>query len=84
MLNKVKLFDSIANEPLKGTYTIALEGDKRRNSKKREATLEVRFSAVTIQKNDLVSKHAPQSIGLYIIEAKEIGEAIDNPYAGNY
>ena len=79
LLNKVKLFDFITNEPLKGTYTIPLEGDKRRNIKKREATLEVRFSAVTIQKNDLVSRHAPQRIDLYIIEAKEIGAAIDNP-----
>jgi hypothetical protein len=79
LLNKVKLFSFIANEPLKGTYKIQLEGDKRRNISKREATLEVRFSPVTIQKNDLVSKNAPKSLDLYIIEAKEIGENIDNP-----
>lgn len=79
LLNKIKLFDFIANEPLQGIYTIVLEGDKRRNITKREATLEVRFSAVTIQKNDLVSKKAPASIDLYIIEAKEIGENIENP-----
>ena len=79
LLNKIKLFDFIANEPLQGKYTIALEGDKRRNISKREATLEVRFSAVTIQKNDLVSKNAPDSVDLYIIEAKEIGENIENP-----
>ncbi|WP_236455507.1 MULTISPECIES: IS4 family transposase [Flavobacterium] len=79
LLNKIKLFDFIANEPLQGKYTIALEGDKRRNISKREATLEVRFSAVTIQKNDLVSKNALDSVDLYIIEAKEIGENIENP-----
>lgn len=79
LLNKIKLFDFIANEPLQGKYTIVLDGDKRRNITKREATLEVRFSAVTIQKNDLVSKKAPASIDLYIIEAKEIGENIENP-----
>jgi len=79
LLNKVKLFSFIANEPLKGKYTIQLDGDKRRNISKREATLEVRFSPVTIQKNDLVSKDAPKSIDLYIIEAKEIGENIENP-----
>lgn len=79
LLNKVKLFSFIANEPLKGKYTIELEGDKRRNINKREATLEVRFSEVTIQKNDLVSKNAPKSLDLYIIEAKEIGDNIDNP-----
>lgn len=79
LLNKIKLFDFIANEPLQGKYTIVLDGDKRRNIIKREATLEVRFSAVTIQKNDLVSKKSPASIDLYIIEAKEIGENIENP-----
>lgn len=79
LLNRVKLFSFIGNEPLQGTYTIELEGDKRRNINKRTATLEVRFSPVTIQKNDLVSKNAPKSLDLYIIEAKEIGENIANP-----
>ena len=77
--DKTKLFDYIANQPSKGTYTIELEGDKRKNIKKREAILEVRFSEVTINKNDLSSKIAPQNIKLTIIEAKEINTDVKNP-----
>lgn len=77
--DKTKLFDYIANQPAKGQYLIELEGDKRRNIKKREATLEVRYSEVTINKNDLSSKTAPKNITLYIIEAREIDATIDNP-----
>lgn len=77
--DKTKLFDYIANQPSKGTYTIELEGDKRKNIKKREAILEVRFSEVTINKNDLSSKTAPQNIKLTIIEAKEINTDVKNP-----
>jgi len=77
--DKTKLFDYIANQPSKGTYTIELEGDKRKNIKKREAILEVRYSQVTINKNDLSSKTAPQTITLNIIEAKEINTDVQNP-----
>jgi hypothetical protein len=77
--DKTKLFDYIANQPAMGKYSIELEGDKRKNIKKREATLEVRYSEVTINKNDLSSKTAPKNITLYIIEAKEIDPDVDNP-----
>lgn len=77
--DKTKLFDYIANQPSKGQYSIELEGDKRRNIKKREAILEVRYSQVTINKNDLSSKTAPKTITLYIIEAKETDTTIENP-----
>lgn len=77
--DKTKLFDYIANQPSKGTYSIELEGDKRKNIKKREAILEVRYSQVTITKNDLSSKTAPENITLNIIEAKEINTDVENP-----
>ncbi|MFC5981254.1 IS4 family transposase, partial [Flavobacterium salmonis] len=77
--DKTKLFDYISNQPSKGQYSIELEGDKRRNIKKREAILEVRYSQVTINKNDLSSKTAPKTITLYIIEAKETDTTIENP-----
>ena len=79
LLDKTKLFDFIANQPCKGTYSIELDGDKRKNIKKREAILEVRYSSVTINKNDLSSKTAPESITLNIIEAKEINTDVENP-----
>ncbi|MEP6930186.1 MAG: IS4 family transposase [Flavobacterium sp.] len=77
--DKTKLFDYIASQPCKGTYSIELEGDKRKNIKKREAILEVRYSRVTINKNDLSSKTAPENITLNIIEAKEINTEVENP-----
>lgn len=77
--DKTKLFDYIAKQPSKGTYSVTLEGDNRKNIKKREAILEVRYSQVTINKNDLSSKTAPDNITLTIIEAKEINTVVENP-----
>jgi hypothetical protein len=77
--DKTKLFDYIANEPVQGQYQIELEGDKRKNIKKREAFLEVRYSKVIINKNVLNSKAAPENITLYIIEAKETNTTVENP-----
>jgi hypothetical protein len=39
-----KLFDYLTSTPLQGTYTVELDGDKRRNTKKRRGTIEVRKS----------------------------------------
>lgn len=77
--NKIKLFDYLSSQPLQGTYTIELEGDKRRNIQKRTATIEVRFSEITIGKHQYSGKHLPDKINLYAIEAKEVGENIENP-----
>ena len=77
--NKIKLFDHLGSQSLQGMYTIELEGDKRRNIQKRTASIEVRFSEVTIGKHQFSSKHLPDKINLYAIEAKEIGENIENP-----
>ncbi|WP_300977964.1 IS4 family transposase [Flavobacterium sp.] len=77
--DKTKLFDYIAKQSSKGTYSVTLEGDNRKNIKKREAILEVRYSQVTINKNDLSSKTAPDNITLTIIEAKEINTVVENP-----
>ncbi|WP_309608788.1 IS4 family transposase [Flavobacterium sp.] len=76
---KQKLFEHLSNQTLQGTYTIELEGDKRRNIKKRTATIEVRFSKVTITGNQYTNKKLPEKITLYAIEAKEVGENIENP-----
>jgi hypothetical protein len=76
---KQKLFEHLSNQTLQGTYTIELEGDKRRNIKKRTATIEVRFSKVSITGNQYTNKTLPEKITLYAIEAKEVGENIENP-----
>jgi hypothetical protein len=77
--NKIKLFDYLSSQSLQGMYTIELEGDKRRNIQKRTATIEVRFSEVTISKHQYSGKHLPDKITLYAIEAKELGQNIENP-----
>ena len=77
--NKLKLFEHLSAQHLQGTYTIELEGDKRRNIKKRTAVIEVRFSEITIGKHQYSAKHLPENINLYAIEAKEAGENIENP-----
>lgn len=77
--NKIKLFDHLSSQSLQGTYTIELEGDKRRNIKKRTAAIEVRFTEITIGKHQYSGKHLPDKINLYAIEAKEVGENIENP-----
>lgn len=76
---KEKLFEYLACQSLQGFYSIELEGDKRRNIKKRTATIEVRFSAITITGNQYTSKKLPEKVTLYAIEAKEVGENIENP-----
>lgn len=74
-----KLFEHLASKPLQGTYTIELDADKRRNIKKRTATIEVRFSEITISSNQYTNKNLPEKITLYAIEAKEVGENVENP-----
>ncbi|MFD2835563.1 IS4 family transposase, partial [Christiangramia antarctica] len=76
---KQKLFEHLSNQPLQGTYTVELEGDKRKNLKKRMATIEVRFSEVTISANQYNHKSLPRHMALYAIEAREAGKNIKNP-----
>ena len=76
---KEKLFGLLSSEPLQGTYQVTLEGDKRRNLNKRTATIEVRFTKVTISGNQYTSQELPPSVTLYAIEAKEVGQDIEDP-----
>ncbi len=76
---KQKLFDYLSGQPLQGTYQVEVEGDKRRNTRKRTATIEVRFSVVTIYRHQYIDKSLPEKISLYAIEAREVGENRDNP-----
>jgi len=76
---KQRLFEHLSSKSLQGSYTVDLEGDKRRGIKKRTATIEVRFCEVTISGNQYTSKQLPEKITLYAIEAKEVGEKIENP-----
>ncbi len=77
--HKPKLFETLSSQPVQGTYKVNLEGDKRRNITKRTALIEVRFTKLSIGGNQYTSKNLPEQIDLYAIEAKEVGEGIDNP-----
>lgn len=48
LADKTRLFQHLSDQPKAGQYTIMLEGDKRRAIDKRTATLEVRFSKISI------------------------------------
>jgi len=77
--NQRRLFEHLAGLPKQGDYQIMLEGDKRKGIKKREATIEVRFSKVTISRNCYNDKSTPESKELYAIEAREVTEGVENP-----
>lgn len=79
LADKSRLFEHLSSQPLQGTYQVKLEGDKRRNIQSRTATLEVRFSKVTIGKHQYSAPGLPDKVSLYAIEAKEAGEDIQNP-----
>lgn len=74
-----RLFEYLSAQEPRGSYTIELEGDKRRNIKKRKAEIEVRFSQIKIKSNPRVAKNLPKNITLYAIEAREKSDEIENP-----
>jgi len=68
-----RLYDTLALEPLTGTYTIKVDSDKRKKKESRIATIEVRYKKVLIQKpSGKISKKLPNQLELYAVEAKEI------------
>ena len=67
-----KLFDKVSASEVAGTYSINLEGDKRKNQEKRSADLEVRFCSTTLKRPASASKEVKDEVSLYIIEAREI------------
>lgn len=79
LYEKTKLFEHLSNQALQGNYQVELEGDKRRPVNKRTANIEVRFTQITIKGNQYTSEELPKSVALYAIEAKEVGQNIENP-----
>lgn len=79
LCNGQKLFEYLSGQSLQGTYQVEVQGDKRRNVRKRTATIEVRFSAVAISSHQYADKNLPGKISLYAIEVKEVGTATDSP-----
>lgn len=70
-----KLFSKVSSCEVIGTYSIAIEGDKRKGQKKRTANLEVRFTEVELKNPSRTAKQAAQTVKLCCVEAREVGVA---------
>ena len=68
------LYSQVCSTPLKGTYEVELLTDHRKNRKHRIARIEVRFCKCKIKRPARLKKDKyPDSIEIYIVEAKEVG-----------
>lgn len=68
-----KLFAKMAICDVAGTYSIKIEGDKRKGQQRRTAKLEVRFSEVEIKNSSRTAKDISPTVKLWCVEAKEVG-----------
>lgn len=66
-----KLYDTLNKAVVCGSYEIEVTGDNRKNTKKRNAVLEVKFSEVFIQKPTNKKDKRQKEIKVWIVEAKE-------------
>ena len=70
--NTQSLYCYLSCQPCEGSYSIRVAGDARQKRATREAVVNVRCTAVKIQRPDqLKGKNYPDSIRLYAVEAKE-------------
>ncbi len=74
-----KLFSRLASCDVAGTYSIQIEGDRRKGQQKRTAHLEVRFTEVEIKNSSRTAKDIASSVNLYCVEAKETGSTVKQP-----
>jgi Transposase DNA-binding/Transposase DDE domain len=79
MNNGSKLYDVLEAAPLSGRFELILEGDSRKQVKKRTAVIEVRYTTVEIRRPQWGKNHLPEKVKLYAVEAKEIGDQVDKP-----
>ena len=67
-----KMYSYLQSQESKGEYTLKIDGDIRRNRETREATIEVRYSRVTIQKpKNNKNRSLVDKIGVWVVEARE-------------
>lgn len=74
-----KLFSTFPNEPANCVYTITIEGDARKNRKKRTASIEVRYKAIELLRSEASAKTVAKTTKLYLIEAREVDSKATNP-----
>jgi hypothetical protein len=66
-----KLYETLKNTALCGSYKINVSGDKREQKQTREALLEVKYSEVSILKPANKKDDRPKSVKVWIVEARE-------------
>jgi len=69
-----KLFSKVGACEVAGTYQFKIEGDKRKDQKKRTAQMEVRFTEVEIKNPSRTAKDITPTVKLWCVEAREAGE----------
>lgn len=68
-----KLFSKVAACKVAGTYSITVDGDRRKKRTKRKAELEVRFTEVELKNASRTAKEIAPTVKLWCVEAKEAG-----------
>ena len=66
-----KLFSRLASCNMAGSYSIQVEGDRRKKQQRRTADLEVRFTDVEIKNSSRTAKDIASTVRLYCVEARE-------------
>ncbi len=66
-----KLYNLLADTAVCGKYKIDVSGDIRKQKKKREATLQIKFREVCIKQPNTKNDNRPKQIKACIVEAKE-------------
>jgi hypothetical protein len=75
-----KLFDAFNHQQqAQAYYTIAIEGDKRKGQKKRQARIAVWYREIEIVRPQSCKRDIPERVKLFLIEAKEVETKVDNP-----
>ena len=72
LLDGSKLFSSVAQESLQGSYQIQVDACTKTKRKKRLANIEIRYKEVELKKTRTANKEIASSLKLNIIEAKEV------------
>lgn len=70
LMNKEKLFSCMSDSDAQGSYEILIPAKNKRP--KRTAKIEVRFKQVTIRRPGNADKKLPESLTLYLVEAREV------------
>ena len=73
------LWDTLSNRKAQGTYSINVEGDKRKQINKRKATIEIRYLQTSVKRSASALGNKIPETTLYAVEAKEIKSKESNP-----